>query len=124
MQGTRLQADYCTVFRPSTPHGRKSSPDEKELERLGFITGASDLNQILSTLKTRLSQYGVAGSIVIDEVQDMTPAEALLITLLCDFDEADAHRVMLAGDEFQTLNGNDFSWGTWVTGHTIWQNPP
>ena len=53
-----------------------------------------------------------AGSIVIDEVQDMTPAEALLITLLCDFDEADAHRVMLAGDEFQTLNGNDFSWGT------------
>ena len=94
----------------------ESSPDEKELERLGFITGAKgDLNQILSTLKTRLSQYGVAGSIVIDEVQDMTPAEALLITLLCDFDEADAHRVMLAGDEFQTLNGNDFSWGTWVT---------
>ena len=93
----------------------ESSPDEKELGQLGFITGAKgDLN--LNPLdKTRLGQYGVAGSIVIDEVLGLTPAEALLITLLCDFDEASAHRVMLAGDEFQTLSGNDFSWGTWVT---------
>ena len=51
---------------------------------------------------------------VIDEVQDMTPIEVVVLTLLVEFEEHESHRIMLAGDEYQTINGNDFAWDPWL----------
>ena len=53
-------------------------------------------------------------SILIDEIQDLSVSEVLGLMLLTRLTSAQANRAILVGDQFQSLNGNRFTWETWL----------
>ena len=107
-----------TVQRMLAHELRSKLPDLTALEVIeaGFDLGwdVNELDGRLDEFGRRLGGLGPAGSMVIDEVQDMTPIEVVVLTLLVEFEEHESHRIMLAGDEYQTINGNDFAWDPWL----------
>ena len=65
-------------------------------------------------MSRELYENGQPKTMLVDEVQDLTTTEVLMLSLFTRIREHEAHHFILAGDEFQTLNGNKFEWEQWI----------
>ena len=53
-------------------------------------------------------------SILLDEFQIWSVGEVVSLLLLTRIGSDEANRIILVGDQFQSLNGNRFTWDTWL----------
>ena len=103
-------------------HRELEAPSEKILEDLmdefpitrksGKKLTMEENKEIIEKFETKISEEGYFNIILVDETQDISPQFAILTSFLCPYRYGKGHNLMFMGDEYQSINHQNFTWKT------------